>query len=234
MIQVAIVDDEKIWREEIEKTIKDRFPTSHLTVTVFTSGEELLRDERKFDVVLMDIELQGMDGFSALSEYRRENGQAIFIILTTHVELSREGYKVEAFRYVDKFHMEEMEEAIQSAILRLRRYEEIMIPIRRETTYQISLYQILYFEVYGHDTTMITADGQKFVCVETLTEIAQRLEEKGFVLTNRSYLANMEHIREIKPGQITLDGGIVIPLSRRRLKLVEKMYFDWKIRRSNG
>ncbi|MCI5936760.1 MAG: response regulator [Eubacterium sp.] len=112
MIQVAIVDDEKIWREEIEKTIKDRFPTSHLTVTVFTSGEELLRDERKFDVVLMDIELQGMDGFSALSEYRRENGQAIFIILTTHVELSREGYKVEAFRYVDKFHMEEMEEAI--------------------------------------------------------------------------------------------------------------------------
>ena len=56
------------------------------------------------------------DGFQTLQEYKIINESCISIILTTHSELSNKGYRVDAFRYVDKTNMiEELKEAFESA-----------------------------------------------------------------------------------------------------------------------
>ena len=54
----------------------------------------------------------------------------VYIILTTHTEMSRKGYLVNAFRYIDKSNMsKEIVEAINAAEVLLRRNDNIEINI---------------------------------------------------------------------------------------------------------
>ena len=128
-MKVAIVDDEKIWLEKIRSYVRNYFGEMDIVIKVFSSGESFLKDANDYAIVFMDIEMSGRDGFSVLQEYRMDHEDSLFIILTTHIEMSRQGYKVEAFRYIDKYEMNEIEEALDSAMLRMEKYQEIEIPM---------------------------------------------------------------------------------------------------------
>lgn len=174
-----------------------------------------------------------MNGFSVLEEYGRKHGESLFIILTFRVEMSRKGYKVNAFRYIDKYCLNEIDEALKAAEWRLRRYQTIDIPIVSMGMLTIQCYSIIYFEVYGHDIMIYTLDGERNKCSETLSGLAKRLEQRGFVLTNRSYLVNLEHIKTVEPNNVYLKTGTVLPLSRRRYSLIKELHFKWKIQHTN-
>ena len=220
-MKVAIVDDEKIWLEKIRSYVRNYFGEMDIVIKVFSSGESFLKDANDYAIVFMDIEMSGRDGFSVLQEYRMDHEDSLFIILTTHIEMSRQGYKVEAFRYIDKYEMNE-------------KYQEIEIPMVSFEPQRIQCYNILYFEVYDHEILMHTRNQEICRCSETLKELTERLADKGFVLTNRSYLVNLEHIRKVEQGYVEIVGNRSLPLSRRRYTDIRKRHFEWKMRRTNG
>lgn len=234
MMRIAIVDDEKIWLEKIQGYVKQYFAKMEVFVKIFSSGEKFLNSMDEYQIVFMDIEMPGRDGFSVLQEYREHHKGALFIILTTHIELSRQGYKVEAFRYIDKYEMDEIEEALDSAMLRLEKFQMIEVPVKSLEIQKIQRCHVLYFEVYDHDVLMHTVKGEIFRCRETLKELTERLEDKGFVLTNRSYLVNLEHIRKVEQDRVDIVGNAALPLSRRKYADIRKRHFEWKIQRANG
>lgn len=234
VMKIAIVDDERIWLEKIHNYVKQYFAKMEVLVKSFSSGEGFLNSRDDYQIVFMDIEMPGQDGFSVLQEYRKNHDVSLFIILTTHIEMSRQGYKVEAFRYIDKYEMDEIEEALDSAMLKLESFQMMDVPLISHEMLQIQRYQVLYFEVYGHDILMHTQNGETFRCKETLKELTDRLTDKGFVLTNRSYLVNLEHIKKVEPNQVYITGNKVLPLSRRKYSDIRKKHFEWKVQRANG
>lgn len=234
MMKIAIVDDETIWLEKIQGYVKQYFARMEVLVKIFSSGEKFLNSMDEYQIVFMDIEMSGRDGFSVLQEYREYHDAALFIILTTHIEMSRQGYKVEAFRYIDKYEMEEIEEALDSAMLRLEKFQMIDVPLISHEVQKIQRYHVLYFEVYDHEVLMHTKRDEIFRCRETLKELTERLEDKGFILTNRSYLVNLEHIKKVEPNQVYIVGNAVLPLSRRKYMDIRKKHFEWKVQRANG
>lgn len=233
-MRIAVVDDEILWISKVKKYIQSYFGNRVFEIKSYTSGEAFLEENEDFTIVFMDIEMSGIDGFSTLAEYKITHRETLCIILTTHVEMCSVGYKVEAFRYIDKYHLEEINEALESALLRLERYQLVDVSIISQEKMQISCYNICYFEVYNHDVLMHTAEGECFRCKETLGQLAARLEEKGFLLAGRSYLVNIDHIRKVESTQIVLDTKMTIPLSRRKYSQVQKIFFNWKVSRANG
>ena len=233
-MNIAIVEDEKIWSDKIEKYVRKYFGKTDIQIKVFSTGEKFLQTTKEYQLVFMDIELPNRDGFSILQEYRIKHADALFIILTTHIELSRQGYKVEAFRYIDKFNMDEIAEALDSAMLRLEKYQIVEIPIPLLSVQKIQCYDIVYFEVYDHDVLMHLRNEETYRCSETLLELSKRMTDKGFILTNRSYLVNLEHIRKVEKDKVYILGNQSLPLSRRKFSDVRKIHFEWKMRRANG
>ncbi|MFM6927372.1 MAG: response regulator [Bdellovibrio sp.] len=80
--KVLVVDDSRDNRELI-KTILN---SSGLEVTEVASGEEALHQAFKqpYDLVLMDIQMPGLDGFGTLSELRKRGFKAPIVALTAH------------------------------------------------------------------------------------------------------------------------------------------------------
>ena len=103
-MNIAIVEDETKLHLIVKKEIQ-KYYGKNVQITVFSSGEEFLREDQEFQIIFMDIEMPGKDGFSVSKEYMNRFPDTLIIIMTTHTELSRLGYRINAFRYINKLHM---------------------------------------------------------------------------------------------------------------------------------
>ena len=97
-MRIAIVDDEELWRPKTEKGVRKFHDGVQIEIDKNASGENFLKTGKEYDIAFLDVEMQQLDGFETASKYREIFPKVIIIILTTHTELSRKGYLVNAFR----------------------------------------------------------------------------------------------------------------------------------------
>jgi two-component system OmpR family response regulator len=123
--KVLVVDDEEDFLETIVKRLLKR----NLDATGVDSGTEALRvlQEQAFDVVILDVRMQGMDGIETLKEIKKRSPLTEVILLTGHgsIESGIQGMQLGAFDYVIKpADFEELLEKVNQAAERKTLHEE--------------------------------------------------------------------------------------------------------------
>ena len=107
MLSIAVVDDEQVHRDILVKYIKEwkKQKMADAEVETFHSSDAFYFTwcgEQRFDVLFLDICMDGMDGVS-LAKKLREKGKNVNIIFTTGVaDYMQEGFEVEALHYLLK------------------------------------------------------------------------------------------------------------------------------------
>ena len=129
-MNIAIVDDEVHWRNVVKEELEKIYNSKEICIDIFEDGKTYLRSKKQYAVSFIDIEMPYMDGFQVIERAKEVNSEGVYIILTTHTEMSRKGYLVNAFRYIDKAKMaEEIVEASNAADILLQRNEKMEINI---------------------------------------------------------------------------------------------------------
>ena len=100
MIEIAVCDDETIIREQIRQFVRNRVPDSH--IEVYAAGEELLAANRSFDLVFLDIQMEGLNGMDTARALRTKKADTILIFVTGLKEYVFEAFDVSAFHYLLK------------------------------------------------------------------------------------------------------------------------------------
>lgn len=75
-----MIDDEEAIREQIGGFIKKRNPDFH--ISGFATGEGLLAAGTGFDIIFLDIQMDGMGGIEAARNLRQSGVDAVVIFIT--------------------------------------------------------------------------------------------------------------------------------------------------------
>ena len=116
MIDVAVIEDDKVIRENLMKLFSDKEYFNCLGA--FESCEEAIErlKDKEPEVILMDIKLPGMDGIEGMKKLKSFLTETDFIMLTVHEEseLVFKALKSGATGYLDKSASEEkIKEAVK-------------------------------------------------------------------------------------------------------------------------
>ena len=233
-MNIAIVDDESHWRKCVREEIGKICNNKENCIDIYEDGKTYLQSKKQYDISFVDIEMPDMDGFQVIERAKKGNSEGIYIILTTHTEMSRKGYLVNAFRYIDKANMsEEIAEAIKAADVLLRRNKIIEINIVGEGKHNIRLKDIYYIEAEKHCSIIHTRFGDKKSNM-AMADIEDCICKEWFYRCHKSFIVNLDEILRCDGKIIYLKNGKDIDIAKRKLSEFNKIYLQRSYECANG
>ncbi len=113
-MRVLVVDDDRIFREELSEALTDDQHTTVAAPSVAKALDALAQEE--FDVVLTDLKMPRQSGLDLLREVRSKWPRTLVVVVTGYatVETALEAMKLGAFDYVRKpFRIEQVRETLR-------------------------------------------------------------------------------------------------------------------------
>lgn len=230
MIRAAICDDELDMLDYLNEHILAEFKHQGTDVHIdkFSASKDFLNasKSRAFDVVFLDIDMPEISGFD-IAEKINGIDPTLIIFVTTHDELVFSSLKFQPFRFIRKtFFDDELGEVvddINKVLLKHTAGKKFKLQTKLHDVY-IDVEQIVYIEIYGHWLKVYTTDSDIMDCYGILSDYEARLEPFDFVRTHKSFLVNCRYIRSVEKEQVVLDDKTTIPLSRRRINIVNEKF----------
>lgn len=233
-MDIAIIDDELEWRQREQSYLEKFYGDIPTHIDLYDSGVAFLNTEKKYDIVIVDIEMPQKDGFETIREYKLFYNDSITIILTTHTEISRKGYLVNAFRYVDKTNMaEELHEALTAADILMGSNNIIYFNVIGRGKKEIRVKDIIYIETEKRNIVVHTSEDV-WECSNSIDALEKELRPYGFYRSHRSYLVNVDKVKSFDHRNIYFRGNEVAILSSRKYVDFKKEYMDRKFSVSSG
>lgn len=215
MIIVAICEDERYILEELRKKVEKYINRKSLDASIktFTSGEELLKAKKKFDIILLDLMLPGIDG---LEVARQISCRSRIIFVTSYREYAVEAFDANAVHYLVKPVTEErLFSALDRAVNQTEQMDnQALTLIKSGKTQVIFIRDILYCEVFNHQVRIHTVHGT-YDYFGTLDMLEAKLDER-FFRCHRSFVVNMSCVAGQEKGVAILTNGERIFISRRK------------------
>ncbi len=236
MLRAIIIDDEENGRISLREKIKNYCPDVELVGEAAGAqpGLELI-DMEDPDIVFLDIEMPGMDGFEMLDELP---DRAFHLIFTTaHSRYGIEAVKAAASDYLLKpVDIEELKTAIERIKKPQQRYaeqpDEVLAasvtprPLNRKITIPtmeglvfIAVDDIIHVEAQDNYTVFHLTEQPKLTVSKTLKEFEDLLPADRFYRVHNSHIVNLNFVRKYfkgKGGRIEMQNGNVVEVSRRK------------------
>lgn len=218
--RLAVCEDEPAAREYVGALcgeILSEWGAAH-TVNLFASTGELSarldREPEACDLLLLDIQMEGMTGMELAHALRERGNQVSILFLTGCADYALEGHSVHPVHYLLKpVEAEELDEALfrdwqercqSSAVLLRSGGRTVSLPVG-EIRFMESLNRAVVVHLAAEEQTFPT----------TLVD-AERLTPPGqFARCHNSYLVNLDWVKEIGRTEVLLRDGDRLPVGRR-------------------
>jgi two-component system, LytTR family, response regulator len=239
-LRVLIVDDEPLARDRLRAWLREE--RSVEIVGECGSGPEAIATLRStpLDLVFLDVEMPGCDGFQVLGDLPVEGRPAV-VFVTAHERFALDAFEVQAIDYLLKpFDRERFQVALRRAeeSLRARRagkLEDKLESLIADATGAprkperltvkadgrlvfLKPEDVVWVEAADNYVILHLLSGQ-LMLRDTLTAIEERLGTASFARVSRSALVNLDQIKELQPTfhgdyVVILRNGTKVPLSR--------------------
>ena len=215
--RVAIVDDSRQDADYVQHFLNAWAQERQVEVQGerFSSAENFLfqyAEEKAWDMLLLDIEMVGMDGVELAKRLRRENKTVQIVFITGYSDYIAEGYEVAALHYLVKpVKKEKLFSVLDRAAQKIQKNEKVLhFEIGGEMV-RIPVYQIRYADVMGNYVTIHALTD--YTVKMPLGELEKQLDDR-FYRVGRSAIVNLTQISRVTKTEIKLTDGTAIALPR--------------------
>lgn len=235
-MKAIIVDDEKNSCETLKVLLHDFCEGVSVRATCQTIADAVIAiAKHKPDVVFLDINMKGENGFDLLEKIKPINFEIVFA--TAYSEYAIKAFKFSAIDYLLKpIDIEELKSAVSKVSKRKEidandRYDQLLQNLKPQNSknYKLALptatgltfvkiADIIYCEADSNYTTFFLQDEKKIIVSQTLKEYEELLTPHRFFRIHHSYLVNLDFIKQYVRG----DGGQVILMNDTALDVAKR------------
>lgn len=218
--KIALCDDQpehlRDMREKTETILRDQ--QIRFRASAFLSAAQLLAAVRHnpnaFDIILLDVLLDGTDGVQAARALRENGCSAKIIFITVTAEFATRGYEVNAHRYLLKpVQPGELEAALLSC-MQERAGEKIVAFKSSGRIRHVKANKITYIETHERGVC-VHLEKESFASPARITELEEALPPGIFIRCHRSYMVNLMYVGRIGRYEALLSNGDRVPLGRK-------------------
>jgi two-component system LytT family response regulator len=234
-MRTIIVDDERLARNELKRLLEIH-PKIEIVGEAANAEEALdLIDKLQPELLFLDIQMPGKNGFELLSAIEGNTPEVIFT--TAYDEYAIKAFEFNALDYLLKpIESERLSEAINRVEENQSPNEDRDRDVTRsekvlgendqvfvkdgEKCWFVKLSKIRLFESMGN-YVRLHFDDQKPLVLKSLNSLEDRLDTNTYFRANRKHIINLHWIEKIEPWfsgglLVTLEGGDKIEISRRQ------------------
>ncbi|MBL8238899.1 MAG: response regulator transcription factor [Bryobacterales bacterium] len=252
-LTALIVDDEALARDELAYLLKD-FPEVEVAASAANGLEAIqLIGDLEPDLVFLDVQMPGIDGLGVIRRLREKDSPLPYFILATAFDnYAVEAFQVEAFDYllkpIEKDRLAAtLERARRALSLRPSRGEaqeseepparppggyKTKVLVRRDNrNWIVDATDIIYATIDDGLITVVTQNMEGESTYKTIEELQGSLDPDVFWRVHRSWLVNLNRIREVIPWfkssfQLRMDDkrGTEVPVSRVQTKRLRSLF----------
>ncbi|QHT69040.1 response regulator transcription factor [Rhodocytophaga rosea] len=230
-MKALIIDDERLARNELKRLL-EAYPKINVVGEAVNAEDALDKIEQLSpDLLFLDIQMPGKNGFELLSSIEGNVPDVIFT--TAYDEYALKAFEFNALDYLLKpIDTHRLAEAIHKVedyqkteterkenVKMLTEQDQVFVK-DGEKCWFVKLSRIRLFESMGN-YVRLHFDDQKPLILKSLNALDERLDPHTFFRANRKHIINLQWIEKIEPWfsgglQVTLKGGDKIEISRRQ------------------
>lgn len=211
-LKVMIADDEEMMRTILKKAISkvDGFTIVGEVDNGFDALDMFKKE--KPDVVFLDVEMGEMNGLECARLIVDINPKTKIVFATAHNEYMLEAFEVYAFDYlvkpykIDRVYktLEKIKVLTEVEVPKMfvskedLTFDKLLIKNKEGVTF-LDTKDIILIQREEGATVIYTTDGGSYTTSEGLTDLEERLDNKIFFRSHKSYIINLYMINKIYP-----------------------------------
>lgn len=187
MLKVAICHNSKIYYKFIEQIVKKYMDEVEEYEYLKTDNPNDILTWGRIDLLLIGIKFEEISGFEIVEKVRKAGNNVLIIFLDEDLYVF-ESIKYQPFRFIRKSHIEDLDEAVSSAVQKIRaRRKEYVFQCSKSQIDSVDIGDILYFESQ-HNNVKLVAEKGEYKFRATIKSIEQQLYKYGFVRVHSGFL----------------------------------------------
>ena len=217
MLSIAVCEDHMAECCRLSLKIRDLLEEKKVSCSLrqFYSGKALLEADGKFDLIFLDILMDGMDGMETAGRLRERGGRSLLVFVSSSRDYVFDAYDVEAY-LVKPVDERKLRRVLLRALTKMEHSSgEFLIVNKGRERRKLFLDDVFYFEIRGR---VIEAHGMEgvFSYYGQIGFLENSLREKGFFRCHKSYLVNLKHVDSYGRQELLLDNGERLGIAKRR------------------
>ena len=218
MIRIAMADDDEAFLKKIEKYV-EKYQREHeeeIEMTTFSDAKELIEGYTpRFDIIILDIEMPGLNGMEAAEQIRQVDENVVLMFITNMIQYAIRGYSVGALDFVMKpVNYYTFSLKLTRAIGRIQKKgKEILLKLQ-DSVKKVPVDTIYYVEIQNRMLYYHTSEGE-YVVRGTIKNALDMLSPYHFVKCNHWYIVNLKYVTEVRDNTAIV-AGKELEISQRK------------------
>ncbi|BDF35073.1 DNA-binding response regulator [Lachnospiraceae bacterium] len=239
-VRIAVIDDERPARSELRHQLRELVPDAVIEEGDSGAAALELAGAGKYDIFFLDINLGDINGTVLVNALKNMQRDAKIIFVTAYSEYAVTAFELGVEDYIlkpyDKGRLKKVLERMQSqrppaghqgqAVK--TRPGKIAISNEGKTIFE-DIDDIIYIETHNRGCMIHTAE-HGYYDGKSIGEFEKRLEGDRFFRCHKSYLINLDKVREVFPWGnnsfgLKMQGAAqeVLPVGRERTKVLRQL-----------